>query len=190
MECGGGAAGSVYAERDLPSSPLEFGAIQEGPKDSWSGCERQTSQGRTTKGFWYRKDTLKSPLLYVTPALFVLFGLAGTGVHLAGYDLSRVEVVIALSVIVAGALVLSRRRPGLVALGLFFALAGVFHGYAYAESIVGAQSAPLVAYLAGLALTQFVVIMAVATGLRKLNARGRGSLAARAESFAGGGLWS
>ena len=35
VECGGGAAGSVYAERDLPSSPLEFGAIQEGPKDSW-----------------------------------------------------------------------------------------------------------------------------------------------------------
>ena len=49
VECGGGAAGSVYAERGLPSSPLEFGAIQEGPKDSWSGCERQTSQGRTTK---------------------------------------------------------------------------------------------------------------------------------------------
>ncbi len=129
---------------------------------------------------------LKSPLLYVTPALFVMFGLAGTGVHLAGFDLSSVEVVIALSVIVAGALVLSRRRPGLVALGLFFALAGVFHGYAYAESIIGAQSGPLVAYLAGLALTQFAVIMGVAASLRKLNAWGRGSLAARAESFAGG----
>ncbi len=129
---------------------------------------------------------LKSPLLYATSVVFVLSGLAGTGLHLAGFDMSSAEVVIALSVIVSGAMVLSRRHPGVVALSLFFALAGVFHGYAYAESIVGAQSGPLVAYLAGLALIQVAIITAVAAALRKLNAWERGSLAAHAESFAGG----
>jgi urease accessory protein len=49
-----------------------------------------------------------------------------------------------------------------------FALAGLFHGYALAESIVGAEPTPLYAYFAGLAAIQIAIAL-VAMGLaRKL----------------------
>jgi urease accessory protein len=44
-------------------------------------------------------------------------------------------------------------------LGLF-ALAGLLHGYALGESIVGAEEAPLAAYLIGLALVQSAIALA------------------------------
>jgi urease accessory protein len=39
------------------------------------------------------------------------------------------------------------------------AIAGLFHGYAYGEAIVGAQMTPLVAYLLGFTLIQYVVAL-------------------------------
>ena len=131
--------------------------------------------------------SLKPPLRYATPFLFVVSALAGTNLHLGGFDLSSVAVVIVLTLILSGGLVLSRRRMGVLASGLFFALAGMFHGYAYAESIVGAESAPLLAYLAGLALIQGAIIMGMVTGLGKLNASVKQSYRARAERLAGVG---
>jgi urease accessory protein len=44
------------------------------------------------------------------------------------------------------------------------ALAGLFHGYAYGEAVVGAGMDPIMAYLAGLCLIQ----MAIAVGLTGL----------------------
>ena len=129
--------------------------------------------------------SLKSPLRYAIPGLFVVSALAGTSLHLVGFNLSSAEVLIALSVILGGGMVLLRRRMSALASSLFFVLAGMFHGYAYAESIFGAQSAPLLAYLAGLALIQGAVITGMVIGLAKLNARAKQSYAARAERFAG-----
>jgi urease accessory protein len=40
---------------------------------------------------------------------------------------------------------------------LLASAAGIFHGYAYGESIVGAEMTPLSAYLLGLALVQLVI---------------------------------
>ncbi len=42
----------------------------------------------------------------------------------------------------------------------FFALAGTAHGYAYGESIVGAEQTPFFAYLAGFTLVQLLVVVA------------------------------
>ncbi len=130
--------------------------------------------------------SLKSPLRYAAAVLFVVSALAGTSLHLVGFNLSSVEVLIALSLILGGGMVLLRRRMSTLASSLFFVLAGMFHGYAYAESIIGAESAPLLAYLAGLALIQVAVITGTVTGLAKLNAWAKQSYAARAELFAGG----
>lgn len=130
--------------------------------------------------------SLKPPLRYAAPVLFVVSALAGTTIHLAGFALSSVEVVIASSVAVGGAMVFSRRRMNVVALSAFLAVAGMFHGYAYAESIMGAQTGPLMAYLAGLACIQATLITGVSIGLTKLNARAMQSHAVRAERFAGG----
>jgi urease accessory protein len=38
--------------------------------------------------------------------------------------------------------------------------AGIFHGYAYGESIIGAEMTPLLAYLAGFALIQLIIAFA------------------------------
>lgn len=84
--------------------------------------------------------------------------LAGALVHLVGVDLPAVEPGIALSIVVGGALL--ARRHGPVPLGLV-ALAGVFHGYAFAESAIGAPPAALAAYLLGIALMQAAIIVGV-----------------------------
>ena len=71
--------------------------------------------------------SLKSPLRYAAPVLFVLSALAGTSLHLVGFNLSSVEVLSALSLILGGGMVLLRRRMSALASSLFFVLAGMFH---------------------------------------------------------------
>jgi urease accessory protein len=94
-------------------------------------------------------------------AAFLLAALAGTGLHLAGFSLPALEVVIAGSVIALGAMLLFEKSLSLwmtVGLG---AIAGLFHGYAYGEAVVGAEMTPILAYLAGFTLIQFGVAIAV-----------------------------
>jgi urease accessory protein len=88
------------------------------------------------------------------PTAFVIASLGGVGLHLALLALPAVEPVIALSVVAAGLALAAGLGGSRAAWILGFAGAGLFHGYAYGESIVGAEPAPLVAYLAGLALVQ------------------------------------
>ncbi|MGB3789186.1 MAG: HupE/UreJ family protein [Phormidesmis sp.] len=85
------------------------------------------------------------------PAAFVLATLAGTGLHVAGLDLPVAEMVISVSVLLFGALVVMRDRLNPSVVTLLAMLAGVFHGYAYGEAVVGAEATPLVAYLIGFA---------------------------------------
>ena len=97
------------------------------------------------------------------PVVFVVASLAGVGLHLALIDIPGVELIIALSVLLAGAMLAWNRSSlgGAVWMALF-AIAGIFHGYAYGESIVGAEQSPLIAYFAGLALVQSLIGVAVA----------------------------
>lgn len=93
----------------------------------------------------------------VLPAAFVLATIAGVLVHMAAVDLPLAEVVIALSVIIAGGLIVSETELPAGAWAVLFAIAGLFHGYAYGESIIGAEPAPLYAYFIGFAVIQFAV---------------------------------
>ncbi len=127
--------------------------------------------------------SLRSPLKYAAPALFLVSALVGTSLHLAAFNLMNAEVLIALLLIASGGLVLGRRRVSTLELSLFFAAVGLFHGYAYAESIVGAEASPLLAYLVGLTLIQYAVIVGMMTGLNRLPTLAMG---AHAERLAGG----
>ena len=80
--------------------------------------------------------------------------LLGAALHLAGAGLPGAEIGVALSVILIGGLLAARRRIRLSWLAGGLALAGLLHGYAYAESIFGAEAAPLAAYLIGFTLAQ------------------------------------
>ena len=80
------------------------------------------------------------------PALavgFVLAMMAGVAVHLHGATVPAAELLVALSVIVLGAILLrTPQLPVSAALGLFV-LVGLTHGYALGESIYGAERTAL-----------------------------------------------
>ena len=87
--------------------------------------------------------------------------MAGVGVHLAKVDIPASELLVGLSTLAIGGLVMLRPaiRPMIAA--TLFAGAGLLHGYALGESIVGAEPAPLVAYFAGLLIIQTAIALAV-----------------------------
>src|SRR3954463_14187305 len=83
------------------------------------------------------------------PLAFLVAGAVGASLHLAGVDLPGAEIAVALSVLALAGLILSARTLPALRLAALFAAAGLFHGHALAESIVGAEPAPLAAYFAG-----------------------------------------
>jgi urease accessory protein len=110
---------------------------------------------------------------------FVCATLLGTGVLLAGIELPLVELLIAASVVVLAALLLiGRDLSGPVALG-GFALAGLFHGWAYGEAVVGAEPMPIVAYLIGFGIVQTAIAWGVARLATQALMRPEGAMQAK-----------
>jgi urease accessory protein len=98
---------------------------------------------------------------------FVLAMLAGAALHLRGMDVPAAELLVALTVVVLGVLVVVARADTATLLAAF-GVAGLVHGYALGESIVGAEPTPLLAYFAGLALIQSGLGLAVMMAVRAL----------------------
>ena len=99
---------------------------------------------------------------FVNPFLFLVAMACGVAAHVAAVTLPAAELIVAVSVLIAGLLlVVDRRVPTGWWMGLFV-IAGFFHGYAYGESIYGAESTPLAAYLAGLVAVQTVLTVGIA----------------------------
>lgn len=97
------------------------------------------------------------------PLLFVAGTLAGCFLHLYEVDIPMVEPLIASSVLMFGGLLALKAADGGSVLWLPAAvIAGVFHGYAYAESIIGSVNSAFSAYLIGFAAVQFIVAHSVA----------------------------
>lgn len=103
------------------------------------------------------------------PVVFVIASAVGVAIHVSGANLPGAEFVVAASVIVAGGLLAAgtAARGSLVVWGALFAVAGLFHGYAYGESIFGAERTPLAAYLAGLVIVQTAIAIGVALLARR-----------------------
>jgi urease accessory protein len=101
-------------------------------------------------------------LSLLMPVIFVAASAVGVALHVQGIALPGAEIVVAASVILLGAALARKTALAPVVWGIFFALAGLFHGYTYGESIYGAERAPLVAYLLGLVLVQSALAIAVA----------------------------
>ncbi|MDY6936412.1 MAG: HupE/UreJ family protein [Cyanobacteriota bacterium] len=91
------------------------------------------------------------------PVAFVLTATLGTGIHLMEVDLPALEIVISASVLGFGILLARQSLPNFALAVLGAAIAGIFHGYAYGEAIVGAEMNPLVAYLAGFTFIQLAI---------------------------------
>lgn len=122
------------------------------------------------------------------PALAVAFVaamMAGVAVHLHGTTVPAAELLVALSVLILGAILLRiPQLPAGAALGLFV-LTGLTHGYALGESIYGAEQTPLAAYLLGLAVIQSAVALGALAFARAVTRRTREPLTVR---FVGAGI--
>ena len=99
---------------------------------------------------------------------FSVSAIAGVGLHLSGVDLPASELFVGLTTLLIGALVILRQSMSAGRALLLFALAGLVHGYALGESIVGAQASPLVAYLLGLLIMQTAIGVVVYAAVRSL----------------------
>jgi urease accessory protein len=101
------------------------------------------------------------------PALFIAASAVGVAVHVRGLALPGAEMLVALSVLLAGGMIALGRSIQSWIWAALLILAGVVHGYAFGESIYGAEVSPLAAYLLGLVVVQ----AAIATGIALLARR-------------------
>lgn len=96
-------------------------------------------------------------LRYLAPAVLIAATLVGCLVALSTGPLAQVELLVTASVALIGIMVLSGRTIASPVYLAFFAIAGLFHGAAYAGAMVGAEPTPLVAYLIGLSVIQYAI---------------------------------
>lgn len=105
------------------------------------------------------------PRRFLTTALFVGMSALGSALHLYGFSLPWSDGLTAATVTIAG-LLLAASAGSSSSIPPFFAAAGLLHGYAYGESVIGSEPAPLTAYLCGFALTESAIILLAATAAR------------------------
>ena len=88
------------------------------------------------------------------PREIVAAMIGGVALHLARAYLPAAELLVGLSTVAVGLSIVASSTLGVVSAGGLFAMAGLVHGYALGESIVGAEPTPLGAYLVGLLVVQ------------------------------------
>jgi urease accessory protein len=103
----------------------------------------------------------------VLPLLFVVASAIGVTLHVNGVNLPGAEIAVAVSVLFAGFLIARGRALPVSLWAILFAAAGLFHGYAFGESIFGAERPPLHAYLLGLIIVQSVLTVGTALFVRR-----------------------
>lgn len=114
------------------------------------------------------------------PAGFVIATMIGTMVTLSAATLPMAEIVITLSVLVAGVMVMRGKLADLVPTTAIVAVAGLFHGWAYGAAVIGAETTPIIGYLAGMAMVQMVIALGVGAGARAIwQAAGASAIQAR-----------
>ena len=100
---------------------------------------------------------LSKKLGLVIPVAFVVATAIGTAIHLQSINLPAPELIISASVLVMGILLAKEKQVNLATIAAIGAIAGIFHGYAYGEAIVGAQTTVLSAYLLGFCSIQLAI---------------------------------
>jgi len=104
------------------------------------------------------------------PAFFVAAMAVGVWMHIHAISISAAEVIVGTSVLVVGILVAIGRALSASGWVAVFVVGGLFHGYAFGESIFGAETSPLGAYLLGLVLIQSTLTVGIALLVRLIGA--------------------
>ena len=95
-------------------------------------------------GLW--GAVLGPPAIWVLPVAFPLVMALGGLMGLLGFPLPGVEIGIALSAIVLGAVVLAESRPPLWLAALLVAFFAIFHGHAHGRELPEGTSALLYSF--------------------------------------------
>lgn len=123
------------------------------------------------------------------PLGFVMASIAGTGIHLMAIDLPAPELIISASVLLFGGLLAMKQPPSQMILVGLAAVAGLFHGYAYGEAVVGARLDTIAAYLIGFAAIQSAIAVSAYWAAKRLaGASERGALNLRFAGFTLAGI--
>ena len=103
--------------------------------------------------------------------LLVLFAgssLLGTALRVPGVVLPLLELLIGISLLAAAARLWKRWLPSFTpVLLLSVAMAGVLHGQAYGEAVIGAETTPVLWYLVGLLAVQCGLMLVVSLLVRR-----------------------
>jgi urease accessory protein len=121
------------------------------------------------------------------PVAFVVGSFLGSLLHLGGASLPAGEIVVAGSVLLLGLLLVLQARINDGLFAALLALAGLFHGYAFGESIFGAEQTPLVSYLIGLGIIEYALSAGTVLVWRMLQRR-HTALLPRLSRIAGAGV--
>lgn len=176
----GMAAGLLTIVAAMPAA-AHHAMDGETPTTLWQGLLSGLAHpviGLDHLAFVVAAGVLAAPLAgrLVLPAAFVVAGLLAALWHVAGFDLPGAEIGVALSVIVLGGIALRGRDLAALPLAVLFGLAGLLHGYAMAESVVGAEAQPIAAYLAAFGIVQYAIALGAMAVTRSL-AASHGALA-------------
>lgn len=117
------------------------------------------------------------------PVLWIVGMGAGAFAHMGSVDLPAGEFWVAGSLVVIALIGMLRPALPMPVLGALFAAAGLAHGHALAESIIGADTAVVGAYLVGLVAIQSVITVGTMLLVRRLFAE-TGAPALRAAAAA------
>lgn len=138
-----------------------------------------------TVGLW--ASQLGRPATWVLPLVFPVVMAAGAAVGMAGLPLPWVEIGIAASVIILGAMVALAVKPSLAFSVGLIGLFGLLHGHAHGTELP--QAASPVAYAAGFLIATVALHAAgLAIGATSGRALGRFGLRSAGAAIAAAGL--
>jgi len=105
---------------------------------------------------------------WLLPSLWIAAMGLGVFAHLGAIGLPGAEFLVAGSLVAIALIGVFAPRLPLAVIGTVFAAGGFSHGHALAESVVGAEPMPMVAYLIGLVIVQTAIATAVTLVARRL----------------------
>jgi urease accessory protein len=108
---------------------------------------------------------LSGASLFKMMIAFTISSLSGLLLHVNAINLPSVELIIAVSVMLAGLVIIKQFSGQMVAgqmvAGVLVAGAGLFHGFAYGEAIYGSPAGAVSAYFIGIGFVQCAIAVGV-----------------------------
>lgn len=131
----------------LVFTPAAHAHVQQGQAVSfvtglehpWSGLDHVFAM--VAVGLWGAQ--LGNPAIWILPITFPIVMALGAMMGLLGIPLPGIEIGIAVSAIILGAMVLGEVRPGLIVAAIIVGCFAVFHGHAHGTELPDGQSGML-----------------------------------------------